>query len=161
MSKKYTIPAITSALILLPFLLIAIPQILGFSQTYIVTSGSMEPQIPTGSLIWVENTDNPEEIEENDIITFQKNRETPITHRVIEVNDTGAETRFITKGDANARADPGTVRPEQVIGEVRFTAPYLGHAINWLGSLPGLFLLVVLPAIAILAIETNKALEDI
>ena len=45
-------------------------------QVYSVISGSMEPEYPVGSLIYVKDVD-PTEIEVNDVITYVLPSETP------------------------------------------------------------------------------------
>ena len=62
-----------------------IPHLFGI-KTYVVTSGSMEPEFPVGSLVYVEKV-NPSEIKVGDTITFYL-KETNIvaTHQVYEVD---------------------------------------------------------------------------
>ena len=47
---------------------LTVPRMLGYA-LYTVVSGSMEPAIPTGSLVYVEHV-APEDIEEGDVIAF-------------------------------------------------------------------------------------------
>ena len=63
------------------FLPLTIPNLLGY-QIYEVVSGSMEPEIPVGSVIYVKAA-APEEIGEGEIIAFMRNSSV-ITHRVEE-----------------------------------------------------------------------------
>jgi len=92
---------------LLSFLLIAAAltagaRLIGYTP-YVVLSGSMEPAIPTGALIYVRATD-PYRVKEGDPITFHLNQGGPVaTHRVIEIDATNRY--FITKGDANNSPD--------------------------------------------------------
>ena len=52
---------------------------------YSVVSGSMEPAIPTGSLVYVQEA-APEDMEKDDVIAFYgaKDSNAIITHRVVE-----------------------------------------------------------------------------
>lgn len=69
-----------------------------FSYTFFqIGSNSMSPTITTNDLIIVHLN---EDIKEGDIITYEDG-DMFVTHRVIEVNDTG----YITKGDANQSED--------------------------------------------------------
>lgn len=52
-------------------------------QVYSVISGSMEPEYPVGSLIYVKEV-KPSEVQVGDVITFVLSNKTPATHRVIE-----------------------------------------------------------------------------
>ena len=74
-------------------------------EVYNVVSGSMEPAIPVGSVIYVE-TLRPEEVAEGDVIAFHGG-DSVIAHRVVK-NRVG-EGEFITKGDANAENDMNPV----------------------------------------------------
>lgn len=103
---------------------------------FVVLSGSMEPSIPTGSVIF---TLSDEEICIGDIITFQK-QGTVITHRI----DGRTQNGYITKGDANSLVDAGTVSIDQIIGKVLFYIPYLGYLISFFQSFPLLFILICL-----------------
>ena len=65
--------------------LLVFPGVFGF-HTYNVLTGSMEPAIKVGSLIYVKDGD-PEEVVEDDIIAFYGSLEDSgiITHRVVKV----------------------------------------------------------------------------
>src|SRR6185436_8586114 len=83
----------------------------GNIEVKIVKSGSMEPAIPTGSIVVVK----PEHLyRKGDVITFGKDTKTdvPTTHRIIALNDDGTYT---VKGDANEEADPNPVPRSTVI----------------------------------------------
>lgn len=74
-------------------------------EIYNVVSGSMEPEIPVGSVIYVKAV-SPETVEEGDIIAFTSGVSV-ISHRVVS-NQT-VEGKFTTKGDANAENDMNPV----------------------------------------------------
>ena len=96
---------------------------------YDVLSGSMEPELPVGSLVYVRGT-QPEEVKEGDIIAFYSSVENggAITHRVVENNVVSGKLR--TKGDANDTEDPLPVEYEQYIGQVAFHLPYFGKILT-------------------------------
>ena len=101
---------------------LAIPSFLGY-EAYNVVSGSMEPTIPEGSVIYVEHAE-PSAIGEGDIIAFYKEG-TVVTHRVTENRVvTGV---FITKGDANEKEDISPVQYSELIGRVKYHFPFLGN----------------------------------
>ena len=103
---------------------LTLPRVLGY-EIYTVVSGSMEPAIPTGSLVYIEGA-QPEEIEEGDVIAFYGARDSAavITHRVVENN--ALMGQFTTKGDANEKADVNPVSYEEFIGKLAVSVPYLG-----------------------------------
>lgn len=120
------------SVVLLFALIFGFPQVIGAEEALIVQSGSMEPEIPTGSVIWIYPADY-DNLKEGDIITFssggsEQNKQYT-THRVIEVQETEEGVQYRTEGDANEDPDPGTVSPDQIAGKHGFTAPYLGYAV--------------------------------
>ena len=101
---------------------VLVPTVSG-ANTYRVLSGSMEPAIPTGSLVIVRPCD---EAKPGDVITFDHKADT-VTHRVVDtVVLPDGTTAYQTKGDANARADEIVVQHDQVHGTVWYQVPYLG-----------------------------------
>lgn len=127
--------------VLVSCLPLAVPRLLGY-EVYGVVSGSMEPGIPVGSVVYVEKT-APEEIVDGDIIAFHKNGDV-VTHRA--VRNRIVEGEFVTKGDANAEADPVTARYEDLIGRVVFHIPLIGKLLVLYGSGLGKFYAVCFAA---------------
>ena len=130
--------AVGTILIILVILLcslMVLPGILGY-HTYHVLSGSMEPKMPVGSLIYVQES-APEDVEKEDIIAFYSSLEDSgiITHRVVENNIVSGT--FETKGDANEKADPMSVSYDNYIGKVVFTIPWMGKVLTCMTSLYG------------------------
>lgn len=128
----------------------------------IVKSGSMEPSIPTGSIVVVK----PQEVYRvGDVITFGEDTKTqiPTTHRIMEV---AVGPSYITKGDANEENDPNPVVNRDVIGKVIFHAPSVGYVLDFAKQPIGFVLLVAIPAafvileeIVTIVRETRKGLR--
>ena len=111
------------------------PRLLGY-QAYTVISGSMEPAIPVGSLVYIKDME-PEDVQKEDVIAFYGGRDVNaiITHRVVENR---AEAReFITKGDANRLEDMNPVDYAHFIGKVEWSIPKLGGAAQFVTSRDG------------------------
>lgn len=102
-------------------LAITAPRFMGYS-IYNIVSGSMEPEIPVRSVIYVESAE-PESIQPKDIIAFQGG-DSIIAHRVVE--NRVVEGKFITKGDANAEEDMQPVDYAELVGRVAAHYPLLG-----------------------------------
>ena len=115
--------------------LLVFPGIFGF-HIYHVISGSMEPTIAVGSLIYVKDG-SPEEVKEDDIIAFYGSLDDSgiITHRVVENNIVSGILR--TKGDANAGEDPSPASYDNYIGKVVLTIPYVGQVLTVMTSFYG------------------------
>lgn len=92
---------------------------------YTVLSGSMEPAIAAGGMVFVNTADR--QPEKGNIITYQRNG-TLVTHRVMR-QEKGC---YITKGDANQGEDTIPVLPSQIVGTVCFSLPILGFVVSYL-----------------------------
>lgn len=112
--------AVLTGILVIPL----VPEIFGIN-TYCIQSGSMEPILETGSLIF---TMKPKDIKIGDIITFQK-WDIPVTHRVVDIQN----GMYVTKGDANGKEDQGGILEKELLGKVlklpgdRYCIPYMGY----------------------------------
>ena len=89
-------------LVLAALMLVAFAGVRLFGLTpYAVLSGSMEPEYPTGSLIYVRDVD-PADVAVGDAITFELESGALVTHEVYEI-DSDARA-FRTQGIANIDA---------------------------------------------------------
>ena len=81
----------------------------------IVLSGSMEPEILTGDMIFLHKTD-PDLLQTGDVICYLDSGQA-ITHRIVAVREgEDGQVRYITQGDGNNTADRKAVRADQVQG---------------------------------------------
>lgn len=101
---------------------LTVPRLFGY-EIYEVVSGSMEPEIPVGSVIYVAAAE-PEDIVEDDVIAFRSG-ESIITHRVVTNRKLDGE--FVTKGDANELEDMNSVPYANLIGRVEHHFPLVGR----------------------------------
>ena len=109
-------------------LLIAAPIMFGL-RPVVVLSGSMEPAMPVGSIIYYKPA-TFEEISSGDAITFSIGEGSLATHRVIEVHE--EDKSFTTKGDANPSEDTSPVLFSNVAGRALDVAiPYAGYFITY------------------------------
>lgn len=118
-----------SGLLLCAVLLIAVPRFMGLT-AYVVSSGSMEPTLRRGDLIFVRSA-GFDEVEPGNVIAFQVG-DAVLTHRVWAV-DAGART-LRTRADASAFLDPFTVSEEALLGRAVYKLPLLGYPGLWFGG---------------------------
>lgn len=119
------------------------PQFFGY-QLKTVLSGSMEPDIQTGSIIAVKLAEDKTNFKKGDVITFQAEEDMLITHRITEVVDNGESVLYRTKGDNNNAEDMNPVMAENVVAEYTgFTLPYVGYFNNFAQSKNGALLLLI------------------
>ncbi|MBN1188533.1 MAG: signal peptidase I [Dehalococcoidales bacterium] len=107
---------------------------------YIVQTGSMEPSIKPGDLIFT--TPAEEKIEPGRIITYRLDDNILVTHRVLSVED----GMILTKGDANEDPDNARISPSQVKGAYLFKIPFIGRVTDLLRTKTGWFFIVLLPS---------------
>lgn len=147
-------------LVLVIAVLMILPSLLGFHR-YVITSGSMEPTIPTGSVVY--DKDVPvADLEVRDVITFvpppDYDIDTPVTHRIVEISTAPKDQKekaaagrmFRTKGDANEARDPWLMvldKPTQ--DRVENHVRYVGYVYLWLSKRWVQLLVIGLPALVI------------
>lgn len=132
----------TAATVVLSVLMVLVVLLVGLRlvglRGFTVLSGSMEPEYPTGSVIYVKDAD-PSKLKTGDVITFRIGGGTVVTHRIVEVLEENGSIRYRTKGDANEIADGSLVNTQNIIGTPVFSVPYLGYALTYIQSPPGLY----------------------
>ena len=90
------------------------PMVFGWGVARVV-SGSMEPEIPVGSMIAIKKQ---ESYGLGDVVTYLNVKGNPVTHRIVSING----NEVIAQGDANNTEDePFDVN--QIIGKVRCVIP--------------------------------------
>ncbi len=86
---------------------------------YVVSSGSMVPELVIGDIIIVNGGIDFDEINVDDIIVFNEPKygSKVIVHRVKEIHEASSR-RIVTKGDNNIYRDPERIRFDQINGVV-------------------------------------------
>lgn len=102
----------------------------------IVGSGSMTGTLNKGDIIFYEKYGKNDEIEDGQIIVFNKD-DMKIIHRIIEQKLMGTEIRYYTKGDANQNKDDGYRERKDIIGQVKARIPYVGYLTLWVNDFIG------------------------
>jgi len=137
-------------------------RILDNYKTFVVLSGSMNPTFDAKSLIVVKPIE-ASNVRVGDILTFRSSdtSNNNTTHRVVEINNEMGNLSFITRGDANNVNDPVPLYPQNIIGKVSFSIPFIGFLINYASTRNGMFALVIFPASALIAYELIKILMEL
>ena len=118
----------------------------GYS-VFTVLSGSMESEIPKGSLVVTKQVDSSE-LQIGDDITYLSNPTTTITHRIVGITERYADTgqrAFQTQGVMNSTPDKQPVPAANVVGKVIYHSLFLGKVASFLKEhWPVLLVLTVL-----------------
>lgn len=124
---------------------VTLPKLAGY-EIYNVVSGSMEPEIPVGSAVYVKGIP-PQELEEGDVIAFWSGNSV-VVHRVQE--NRVVEGQFVTKGDANELEDPEKAPYDAVVGRVTYHIPWLGMVMGILSGTVGKAYLICFAACGVM-----------
>lgn len=115
------------------------PTVCGYASAVVLT-GSMSGAIEPDDLII---THRQSEYAEGDIITYQIGGNTPVTHRIISINENG----YLTKGDANNTDDGIYLSKDNIIGKVIVTIPKIGVVIRFAHTPMGMICLLAILAL--------------
>lgn len=125
----------------------------GFSM-FRVATGSMEPEMPVGTLLISQKTEISE-IKVGDVVNFRSRDNGMlgmiITHRVVKMYEDADGKIFLeTKGDANKYADAKLADEENLIGKVIYATGegnFFANLVTFLTSKIGFWAFIVLPCI--------------
>lgn len=137
-----------AGLIVLGLLAITVgPRVLPY-QALVVRSGSMEPTIPTGSVVFYRHI-AAAKVHVGQIIVFSKPGDPSerVTHRVYRIANGPTGRYFVTKGDANGAPDAWRVPAVGSGWVARFHIPTVGYVLADLQSTTARLLLLIIPAI--------------
>lgn len=124
LSKIFSLLGLTvSVIVLIVAAAFIAPKFVGI-MPYIVKSGSMEPQIHTGAVAFIDT--HEKNVAVGDVITYkigEAGSEKYVTHRIVGEKPDG----YVTKGDANEVEDANCVKQEQIVGTYRYSIPHAGR----------------------------------
>ncbi len=123
-----------------------LPMVFGISPV-IVMSGSMYPEFDAGDMIFIQKTD-PAALQVGDVICYypENDKETAVTHRIVEIQSQDGQPVFVTRGDANNTEDRIAVTYEMVQGRyMGFYIAGLGNIAVFLQSPAGMVICIVCP----------------
>lgn len=127
-------------------LFLALPSMLGWTQLTVL-SGSMEPSIPVGSMVYIEPVD-PASLEEGDVITYTRTDGETVTHRV--VSNRIVDAKITTKGDANTEEDVSPIPYSNVEGKVAIVIPGAGDVLGAIATGIGKLYLILFGACGVM-----------
>jgi signal peptidase I len=144
--RALTVAAVLGGLSLVTAIVLALSGI----TPLIVTSGSMSPGMPTGSLA-LSRTVAVEELAVGDVVSVLDSRATRVTHRVVSIGDDG----LTLQGDANPSPDAPTYDVESA-DRVIVSLPHAGTALAVASGPVGRGALLGVAALALLALVWHR-----
>lgn len=134
-SMLLTVGAVAGSLCLL----VALAGMLFDVKPLVFRSGSMGPEIPAGALALSRPADAAD-LRVGDVVSVISTDHARVTHRVVGIDGTG-EARVLTlQGDGNSSPDAEAYQVSEA-DRVFWSVPWVGHAVAWLGSPLGRFVL--------------------
>lgn len=115
-----------------------LPTVFGLGSA-VVLSGSMEPELPVGSLLLIHSE---ESYEAGEIVTYQDEYGNIVTHRLVSLQNGEA----VTRGDAN-NTDDAPFPASKILGKVTAVLPGVGSAILWLRTPLGICTILLILAL--------------
>lgn len=156
-NKKCSKAALQAAVFIFISFLIVFTAWGGGIRLLTVVSGSMEPEIKTGSVAVIsKNITDFKDIGKGDVITFEIG-DSLVTHRVAEIIEDG----IITKGDANNSEDSWVVTKDMYYGKQLFSVPIIGYIAVFIRQ-NILFTILIIAAVLITAkIFKERRVQDV
>lgn len=136
-------------------------KIIGF-RSYVVLTDSMEPKIPTYSIVFSKMLEEDKTIDPNSIVTFRANRfgeDVLLTHYFKETQEKDGQTFYRTQGATAPEFDNYETSRNDIVGEYLFHIPYIGKFILLFQS-PFGFVLLAEWAVILLINKTIKSLWE-
>lgn len=138
-------------------MLTARPDLIPGFNSFTVLTGSMEPLVPVGSVVYVYKSGY---YSPGDIISFEAGK-INVTHRITGIVRKDGQVFYQTKGDANSSVDSELVNPKNITGEIVFHLPYAGRFIAFLRSVPGFLSFIILPSMVYIGFELWNIKKEI
>ncbi len=126
-------------------------------QILTVQTNSMKPVYQTGDAIIAWRID-PANLQIGDVVSYRSLRDprVVVSHRIVAIDS--KRSRFVTKGDALNASDPA-ISGQAMIGRVTAVAPGLGRLLTWLRSPLGVAIVVYVPGLIILSVQTRRLIR--
>ena len=116
---------VTTVIAMTAGILIVGSRILGYPP-YIILSGSMEPDIPTGSLVFINTHERSPQ--EGDVVAYRLPDDVMVVHRVVAYDED--QDLYTMKGDRNDLPDASQISNEDIVGSYMLCVPYMGYVMQ-------------------------------
>ncbi|MCM0649308.1 signal peptidase I [Clostridium swellfunianum] len=136
-----------------------VPSIFGYKMMTVL-SGSMDPGIKAGDVIFAKSID-ADSVKIGDVITYKTENNDLITHRVTNVKIENKNVYFVTKGDSNNVEDSKPVPYSNVVGILAFRIPYGGWVLEFVNSKVGIVLFIFIPIFILIFGEVKTILSEL
>ncbi len=137
------------------------PSLFGYN-IFVVSTGSMEPELGVGDVIVCRSYDGGE-LNKGDVVTYLgkegEMRGKLITHKIVSVSGEGEDRVIVTQGVANPVADPA-IAPSDVKAVFVYRTVLIGPIYKVITNIWGFIFLIVLPILAVIASEIVNLVKE-
>ncbi len=151
-----TIVLAVSSLIIQKFVLNEeIPNVFGYKILQVM-SGSMSGEFETGDTILIKEIENEDDLKIGDVITYRIEKNTMVTHRIVNITKIGEKLNYTLKGDANNIEDSEKVIFPNIEGIYVRKLNLIGKTINFMQKPYGMVIIFMTPILLILYVINNE-----
>ena len=136
-----------------------IPNVFGYKILQVM-SGSMSGEFETGDTILIKEIKNESDLKIGDIITYRIEKDTIVTHRIVDIIKIGEKLNYTLKGDVNNTEDSEKVTFSNIEGIYIKKLNLIGKLINFMQKPYGMVIIFMTPILLILYVINNEKVKE-
>ena len=136
-----------------------IPNVFGYKILQVM-SGSMSGEFETGDTILIKEIKNESDLKIGDVITYQIEKNTMVTHRIVNITKIGEKLNYTLKGDVNNIEDSEKVTFSNIEGIYIRKLNLIGKLINFMQKPYGMVIIFTTPILLILYVINNERVKE-
>ncbi len=136
-----------------------VPDIFGFKILQVM-SGSMSGEFETGDTILIKNVKNERKLKVGDVVTFRVEKNTLVTHRIVDITKVDNKLMYTTKGDANNTEDSDKINISEIEGIYIKKIITVGKIIKFMQKPYGMIITFTIPILLIIVIINKEKIKE-
>ena len=136
-----------------------VPNIFGYKILQVM-SGSMSGEFETGDTILIKAVKSEGDLKIGDVITYRIEKNTLVTHRIVNITKIGEKLNYTLKGDANNIEDSEKITFSNIEGIYVRKLNLIGKLITFMQKPYGLIITFMTPTLLILLVINNEKVKE-
>ena len=136
-----------------------VPNIFGYKILQVM-SGSMSGEFETGDTILIKEVKSEGDLKIGDVITYRIDKNTLVTHRIVNITKIGEKLNYTLKGDANNIEDSEKITFSNIEGIYVRKLNLIGKLITFMQKPYGLIITFMAPTLLILIVINNEKVKE-
>ena len=136
-----------------------VPNIFGYKILQVM-SGSMSEEFETGDTILIKEVKSEGDLKIGDVITYRIDKNTLVTHRIVNITKIGEKLNYTLKGDANNIEDSEKITFSNIEGIYVRKLNLIGKLITFMQKPYGLIITFMTPTLLILIVINNEKVKE-